>query len=333
MKIKIVYFFRKPFTDYFSIEELFKFIQTNLPDSVDFQNFYMKKMSTGLYNRIYNCFEVISKQGEINHITGDVHYISYFMKKNKTVLTVHDLVPLTGGSYLKRAIIKFFWYTLPAKRVKYITVISEFTKQELLKHVKVNPEKVIVIHDCVSPLIKFTPKEFNTTKPNILQVGTAHNKNLENVIPAINGMNVKFSIIGNLKEHQKKLLEEYKIDYENHFNLDYEDVVRQYQKADMVVFTSKYEGFGLPIVEANGIGRPIITSNLASMPEVAGDAALIVDPFNIDEIREAIRKIINDVEFRNDLIENGKRNVKRFKPREIAQKYADFYYRMMEEMK
>ncbi len=333
MKIKVVYFFRKPFTDYFSIEELFKFIETNLPDSVDFQNFYMKKMSTGLYNRIYNCFEVISKQGEINHITGDVHYISYFMKKNKTVLTVHDLVPLTSGGYLKRAIIKFFWYTLPAKRVKYITVISEFTKEELLKHVKVNPEKVIVIHDCVSPLIKFTPKEFNTKKPNILQVGTAHNKNLENVIPAINGMNVKLSIIGNLKEHQKKLLEEYKIDYENHFNLDYEDVVKQYQKADMVVFTSKYEGFGLPIVEANGVGRPIITSNLASMPEVAGDAALIIDPNKIDGIREAIRKIIKDVEFRNDLIEKGKRNVERFKPREIAQKYADLYYKMIYEMK
>ncbi len=327
--INVVYFFRKPFTDYFSIEELFGFIQKSLPKNIKFSNYYMKKVSNGLSNRLYNTWDVISKQEQINHITGDVHYISFFLKKNRTLLTIHDLVALSRSTGIKRAILKLIWYTIPAKRVKYITVISEFTKTELLKELNINPEKVIVIHDCLSPIIKFKPKDFNKTKPNILQMGTAHNKNLENIIPAIKGLNVKLTILGNLKEHQKELLKNSGIDYENVFNLDYKDVIKQYENADLVTFASSYEGFGLPIIEANGIGRPVIAGNNTSMPEVAGNAAILVDPNNVEEIRASIIKIIEDDKFRNDLINKGKENVKRFLPIFIAQKYAELYEHMV----
>ncbi|OQX82116.1 MAG: hypothetical protein B6D64_01005 [Bacteroidetes bacterium 4484_276] len=333
MKIDVVYFFRKPFTDYFSIEELFGFIQKSLPKEIKYSNYYMKKVSSGLLNRLYNIYDVISKQQQINHITGDVHYISFCIKKAKTVLTIHDLVPLSTSTGIKRAVLKLFWYTLPAKRVKYITVISEFTKRELLKEINIDPEKVIVIHDCLSPIIRFKPKDFNTQKPNILQMGTAHNKNLENVIPAIEGLNVKLTILGNLQDHHKELLKKHNIDFTNVFNLDYKDVVKQYENADLVTFASSYEGFGLPIIEANGIGRPIIAGNNTSMPEVAGDAAVLVDPDNVEEIRSSIIKIIKDEAFRNDLIEKGKQNVKRFMPGFIAQKYAELYERMINEYK
>ena len=329
--IDVVYFFRKPFTDYFSIEELFGFIQKSLPSYITYSNYYMKKVSNGLTNRLFNTFDVISKQKQINHITGDVHYISFFIKKARTLLTIHDLVALSRSTGIKRAVLKLFWYTLPAKRVKYITVISEFTKKELLKELNINPQKVIVIHDCLSPIIKFKPKEFNTAKPNILQMGTAHNKNLEKIIPAINGLNVKLTILGNLQEHQKELLKSSDIEYENVFNLEYEDVIKQYEKADLITFASSYEGFGLPIIEANGIGRPVIAGNNTSMPEVAGDAAVLVDHNSIDEIRASIINIIEDEEFRNDLIAKGQENVKRFMPKYIAQKYADLYERMVNE--
>ena len=118
MKIDVVYFFRKPFTDYFSIEELFGFIQKSLPKEIEYNNYYMKKVSNGLLNRLYNIYDVISKQQQINHITGDVHYISFCIKKAKTVLTIHDLVALSRSTGIKRAVLKLFWYTLPAKRVK-----------------------------------------------------------------------------------------------------------------------------------------------------------------------------------------------------------------------
>jgi glycosyltransferase involved in cell wall biosynthesis len=189
----------------------------------------------------------------------------------------------------------------------------------------VSPEKIVVIHDCVSPKIKYTPAPFNSMKPDILQVGTAHNKNLENVIPAIAGLPVRLTILGHLLEHQRQLLEEYRIEYDNYFNLKFEEVIERYRQADLVMFASKYEGFGLPVVEANMIGRPIITSNVASLPEIAGDAALMVDPSDVSQIREAVLRIINDPSLREDLIAKGRKNVERFQPGFIANEYAKLY--------
>jgi len=329
--INVIFFFRKYFPGYFSIEELFGFIQTGLPGNIEFTNYYMKWLSTGFLNRLLNVIDVINKQKQINHITGDVHYISYFMKKSRTLLTIHDLEILARSRGIKRMFIKFFWFTLAARRVKYITVISEFTKKALLKEIAINPQKVVVIHDCISPVITFKEKEFNSQKPNILQVGTAHNKNLRNVIPAIEGLNVKLTILGKLKDYQRELLAKHKIDFDNVFDLDYEDVIKQYEKADLVTFVSTYEGFGLPIIEANGIGRPIVAGNNTSMPEVAGDAAVLVDPDQVEAIRSAIVKIIEDESFRKQLIEKGKQNVKRFSPQFIAQRYAVLYERMINE--
>jgi len=329
MKINVVYFFRKPFTDYFSIEELFGNIQKGMPDNVDFSNYCLKRESKGIVDRVLSCFEVIGKQGQVNHITGDVHFVAFLMKKNRTVLTIHDLEVLKRLTGLARKVIKFFWFTLPARRVRYITVISEFTKQELLKVININPEKVVVIHNCISPEIKAFPKEFNNQKPNILHIGTAHNKNLERLIEAVDGLPVKLTILGHLRDNHKALLAKHNVEFDNFFNLPYKEVIQRYHEADLVSFVSLYEGFGLPIIEANAVGRPVITSNRTSMPEVAGDAALIIDPENTTEIRNAIIKILNDENLRNELIEKGKENVKRFSPAYIAQKYADLYEKMI----
>jgi glycosyltransferase involved in cell wall biosynthesis len=251
------------------------------------------------------------------------------MRKSRTVLTIHDLEVLKRLKGIQRFIIKLFWFTIPAQRVKYITVISGFTKQELLKVINIDPEKVVVIHNSISPDIKFTPKPFNSDKPNILHVGTAHNKNLERLIEAIDGLNVKLTVLGQLKDHHLELLQNHGIEYQNYFSLPYSHVIKQYQEADIVSFVSLYEGFGLPIIEANAIGRPVITSDCTSMPEVAGNAALIVDPYDVHKIRQGIISIINDDALRNTLIENGRINVERFKPSFIAGKYADLYLKMM----
>jgi len=332
MKINVVYFFRKPFPGYFSIEELFGFIQSGLPQNIKHSNYCLKRESKGLLNRILSCFEVMGKQGQVNHITGDVHFIAFLMRKKRTVLTIHDLEVLKRLSGPARKIIKFFWFTLPAMRVRYITVISAFTKQELLKVIKINPDKIVVIHNCLSPAIKPFPKEFNGLKPNILHIGTAHNKNLERLIEAFDGLPVKLTILGHLREPHLELLSKHRIDYVNFYDLPYEAVIQRYQDADIVSFVSLYEGFGLPIIEANAVGRPVITSDCTSMPEVAGDAALLVDPENVAEIRQAVQKIIHDSALRNDLIAKGKRNVERFKPDVIAAEYASLYERIINKL-
>jgi glycosyltransferase involved in cell wall biosynthesis len=101
-----------------------------------------------------------------------------------------------------------------------------------------------------------------------------------------------------------------------------------YCAADLVSFVSTYEGFGLPILEANAVGRPVVTSNVSSMPEVAGDAACLVDPFDVASIRSGILRTIEDREYRERLICNGFDNVQRYVPEKVTYKYIELYRRI-----
>jgi glycosyltransferase involved in cell wall biosynthesis len=332
MKIQVTYFFRKPFRDYFSIEELFGFIQQGFGTEVIYQNYYLSRFSKGLKNRFLSCLEVISKQNQINHITGDIHFVAAFMKKKRTVLTIHDLEVLKRLTGISRQVVKFFWFTMPAWRVKYITVISEFTRQELIRLTSIKPEKIMVVHNCVSPAIQAVPEHFNAAQPTILHIGTAHNKNLERLIEALEGLPVKLIILGNLRDHQKELLVKHHLTYENRFNLAYSEVIQLYQQADIVSFVSLYEGFGMPVIEAQATGRPVITSRVTSIPEIAGDGALLVNPEHTAEIRTGIERLIEDDEFRKELIQKGFKNVERFKPEAIALQYQKIYERMLNEL-
>ena len=226
---------------------------------------------------------------------------------------------------MKKKILRFFWFVLPFARVKYVTVISEFTKKEVLKEFKINPDKIVVIPDCVSPNIKYSEKEFNAEKPNILQIGTKPNKNLPNLIKALEGISCKLTIIGKLTNEQKQLLLKHNIDYKNIFNINYSEIINAYKIADIVTFISTDEGFGVPILEAQATGRIIITSNLSPMTEVAGDGAVFVNPANVSEIKKMLNKIILDEAFRKNIIAKGKQNVNKYSAKSIAKKYYDLY--------
>jgi glycosyltransferase involved in cell wall biosynthesis len=95
--------------------------------------------------------------------------------------------------------------------------------------------------------------------------------------------------------------------------------------SDILFFASTFEGFGMPILEAQAIGRVVVTSNILSMPEVGGNAALYVDPYSIEQIRDAICILKNDKILRNSLIDKGFENIKRFNPDTIAFQYEALY--------
>ena len=103
------------------------------------------------------------------------------------------------------------------------------------------------------------------------------------------------------------------------------ELVAAYQRCDMVVFASLYEGFGLPILEAQAMGRPVITSNFGAMREAAGDGALLVDPYSVEEIRAAIMRIKNEPGLREELVRKGRENAEKFRADAIALKYAEIY--------
>jgi glycosyltransferase involved in cell wall biosynthesis len=327
--MQTVYFFRKANAPWHhSIEELFGTIIDALPPEVSPSRYVMKYDSIGLWKRIANTFDASAHQGEINHITGDVHYIAVLMKKKKTLLTIHDLRILSSGGWLRKAVLKFFWFTWPAKRVRYITVISEFIKKELIRLTGIPSSKILVVYDCISPGIVYVPKKFDSSRPVILQVGTTPNKNLGRVIPALEGLGVHLVIIGKLPQEHADHLNRAGISYENHVNLAYSEVLEKYRQSDIVLFASLYEGFGLPILEANAIGRPVICGNNSSLPEVAGDSALMIDAENQEEIRTAVIRLLADSSLREDLVRKGLENVKRFHPSEIGKRFYEIYMEM-----
>lgn len=323
--MNVTYFTRKPFAGYHSIEELFTNIVKHLPEDIVPQWKEMPYQSAGLVKRMINMILVIFQQGDVNHITGDIHYVSLLLCRRKTILTIHDLEVIIRSSGMHRRLLLFLWFVLPSRRVRFITVISAFTRQELLQFIHIPERRIRVIHDCLPGNLTYTPKPFNNACPTILQVGTKHNKNLPNLIRALEGISCKLVILGKLNTEQEDLLHLLGINYECVSGLLYEEVAALYECIDILAFTSTYEGFGLPILEAQCVGRPVVTSDAASMPEVAGDAAVLVDPASITSIRQGILNVIQHPQLRADLIRKGLENVKRFYPEVIAEKYAMLY--------
>jgi glycosyltransferase involved in cell wall biosynthesis len=264
-------------------------------------------------------------QGDVNHVTGDVHYLTLLLDPKRTVLTVHDLVMLGRLRGLVRLVFWFLWYWLPVRRSRAIVVISESTRAALLASVRCDPAKIRVIHNNVSDEFRPAPRAFNTACPRILQVGTAWNKNLDRAAEALAGISCRLVIIGPLSEEQLAMLQRYEIDHENHVGLSRAALVAQYGAADMLLFASTYEGFGLPIVEAQAVGRPVVTSNILSMPEVAGGGACLVDPFDVAGIRAGVQRIIDDPSYREGFVAKGYENVKRFGAAYVAKQYAALY--------
>jgi len=209
-----------------------------------------------------------------------------------------------------------------------MTAISECTKQQILKHIECDPDKIVVIHVPISSRFKRRDKEFNISRPRLLHIGTAPNKNLPRLIEAIRGMDIILDVIGAKNADYARLLSQSGVDYTFRSSLSEDEVIAAYEATDIVALVSTYEGFGMPIVEAQVTGRVVVAGNVFSLPEVAGDGACLVDPLDVDSIRQGIRRVISDAEYRNKLIENGFENAKRFDPKLIADQYFELYRKM-----
>ena len=329
MKIKILFVERK-FHIFFSLEKVFRQIAKSLDEEkfeISFQQLpYINNLSGMLKNFVFYC----RQKADIYHITGHIHYISLIFPPEKTVLTIHDLAFLHTRAGIRRFVLKKVLLDLPLRKLNFITAVSEATKNEIIAQTGCDADKIRVIENPVDEIFfAGLKKEFNPECPAILQIGTEPHKNLPNLIKAVDGINCRLVIIGQMTSELRSLLIEKQIKYENKYNLDDQAVQSEYQKADIVTFCSFYEGFGLPIVEAQAMRTPVITSDIEPMKGVAGEGAYLADPNDFLSIRAGIRRIIDDKIFRENLIQKGLKNVERFHPEKIAAQYEILYEEML----
>ena len=308
-----------------SIERLFDGIRLELSDDWQISTSISPFHSHGAIPRLRNLKAAGAQKADLHHIVGDVHYLAMGLPGERLILTIHDCAILERLKGAYRELLRQLWFVQPMKRAAIVTTISETTKDELRRWVGKLADKVIVIPNCVRE--EFVPdvKPFNKKCPVVLQVGTGWNKNLIGVARGLIGTPCRIEIIGPIDSFQRAALRASHVNFRELGRISDDELLAAYRRCDLLVFASHYEGFGLPILEAQAIGRPVVTSDISSMPGAAGKGALLVDPTDPQEIHRAVMRIIGDAGLRECLIQDGFENVSNYRPEVVARKYEEIY--------
>jgi glycosyltransferase involved in cell wall biosynthesis len=315
-----------------SIERVFKVVSDLISRSGLKTRFAKLRFGNSLSGTLGNLLFPDVPKADLYHIAGHVHYIALRLPAKRTVVTVHDVGILNNRSGIRRWVIKKLYFQWPLARVHRVTAISDATKDDLVRVAGCEPEKIVVIPNPVTIVPVDRRRTFNVDHPTVLQMGTAPHKNLANVIAALEGFKCKLRVVGPLTDDDRERLKKAEIDFENVHGLSGDEVIEEYLKADVLVFCSTFEGFGLPTVEAQACSLPVITSDVRPMRDVAGQGALLTDPTDPIRIRSALERIRTDRELRERLVADGLRNIERFTPQRIAAQYEKLYRTMAQEI-
>jgi len=257
------------------------------------------------------------------------HYVLPPLVRCKSVVTIHDCIHLMFPQYLPNRLAYSYARTsirLAARRATRILTVSESSKRDILRFVDTEPDKIDVIYNAYDDRFAIDPREedvvrvrerFQLESEFVLYAGNVKpHKNLERLIEAFHlvrkrGLDhLKLVMIGDeISKYTalRRAVHHYQLHKYVRF-LGYLPEVTlavMYRLAGVFVFPSLYEGFGLPPLEAMASGTPVVTSNVSSLPEVAGDAAVLVDPYDPRAIADGIYRVLTDEQLRRDLRRKG----------------------------
>lgn len=301
----------------------------------------------------YKIYSILTQKLKISHnflmnTKSDIyHFFNFIIPKNikgKVIVTIYDTVffsaPETMGGMKTISEYKY-----AAERSDLIITISENAKADIIKHFNIDEKKIKIVTpgiDLQKYSYKYSKselenirKKYNLPKNYILYLGTIEpRKNIERIVKAFKkykkeiNNDLKLVIVGRKGwkyDNIMKLIESMGTDIIITGYIDEEDKVPIYKLAQIFVFPSLYEGFGMPILEAMASKTPVITSNISSMPEVAGNAGMLVDPFNENEIFEAYKKILSDDELKKEMVQKGLEQAKKFEWKKSVEMLEKIY--------
>jgi len=290
-----------------------------LPDNFEIRQL---KWPLPMWTQIRFASEIFFRRPEVLFIP--VHILPFSHPKN-SVVTIHGLeYEYFPKMYPKKHLTYLRWSTkYAAKNARKIIAVSENTKNDLIKFYRTEPEKIKVVHHGFA---RYSVSARPGAKPSILFIGRLEaKKNVCGLIKAFKILKKKYQV-----PHQLILVgpdgfgcQEIKKEVDKNIVLagyvSSHEKWRLLKKADVFVLPSFYEGFGMPILEAQASGCPVITSNISSMPEVAGKGAVLVDPASPEEISQQIYRLINDQQLRAQVTKDGFQNLERFSWRKSAE--------------
>lgn len=269
-----------------------------------------------------------------------------FNPSPKKVLTIHDLTPILfpethGGihTFLQNNILP-----RSLKRVDSIIAVSNSTKNDIISYFKIAEARVKVIYNGVDEIFQVlhedemedVKEKYEIKHPFILYVGTLEpRKNIPTLLRAFyllkkKGIQHRLVIAGGKGWKYKsvyKTVNELNLQKEVIFTgyIPSEDLPKIYNAADLFIYPSLYEGFGLPPLEAMACGTPVITSNTSSLPEVVGDAGILVDPLDVKKIADVMYKVLNNMDVRDRMVKRGLERAKMFSWEKCAEETLGVY--------
>lgn len=271
--------------------------------------------------------------------------------RTRTIVTVHDLsfvrLPETTMVGMERQLNT--WVPLSVQRAGHVIAVSEATRQDLIELYQTPPEKITTLYHGVAESFRPVRDKAHLTAvrqkyrlgedPFLLSVGTIQpRKNYRRLIQAFARLDPALSlvIVGSKGWHTGEILAEVtrrRLDGRVKF-LGFvadADLPALYSAASLFVYPSLYEGFGLPVLEAMACGTPVVASNVSALPEVAGQAGLLVDPYDVAALATALGRVIEDPDLHQFLAQAGLVQAQKFRWEETGQKLLGLYQRLLEE--
>lgn len=313
---------------------------------------------------------VLVEKGDIPDECDLIHYPYFdlfwltlpLIKKKETVVTIHDVIPLVFPKHYPPGIkgkLKLQKQKLALKTVNAVICDSKNSKKDVVKYLDFPQDKIHVVYLAPGEEFKLvtshksqvtTKRKYNLPNQFVLYVGDVnYNKNIRGLVKACEQVKVPLVIVGKQaveknidRTHPENRdlvwLQDYcKSSILNHKSsiiltgfVPDKDLVLIYNLASVYCQPSFYEGFGLPVLEAMACGTPVVTSKKASLPEVAGKAAVMVDPYNVDDIANGLTVAIENEDLREDLIQRGLKQAKKFSWEKVANESYRIYQRVMQ---